>query len=124
MVGFGCYEHPVDKSGRCPGLLNARNNYQLIDVGSDDMREFRKLYRFADDIVVALANGMYQTLLFLLRQIEFHKIANGNRIGGAYAMNPELPFQAALKYLTSFCPDKIKTTGRFSYNTFQIFAIT
>ena len=74
-------------------------------------------------MIVAGSYAADNTHAFVGKNVDFHLVAHGHRIGGFYPLKPELPFDFALQALPIVGFYQIPTARRFNDDAFQNFNI-
>ena len=90
-----------------------------IDIGGDDGCGLGKIGGAPDNVVAPRLYGRYQRHSVGSRFVEHHPVANGDWIGGAYALDSEIAFDAARHLFAAVGTDGICRAGVAYYSTFH-----
>lgn len=115
MVSFCGHQKTVYERSKCRRIIERNDQKNQIDVGSDNMRLFRKIDRTADDMVLAflyLLNNPRYRITFM---VEFKNdvIPYRDGIGTFDAFQAKFTLNAAIIECTVFGLDRVPTARGF-----------
>lgn len=97
----------IDKGKRRGGVGQGGHKHGTVDIGRDDMRRLREVAGAAYDIVAAVEHLGDISHAVGAGGTQLYMVANGDGVGGAYALDAEIALDQALDFRAVVAPHYI-----------------